>query len=325
MDYCFCNITAFKLLQHTEKIPRVAYADDPAAALARCGMSKLDRPRTFLGPFGFDDDETLHLLTGKASLSYDAEGVVRHFLGSNAPAKAVLFIEPHIRCTSPEETYLSLAASISAEMQHELPCKAEARLALYGMELCGLYYREAKTEKLRQREAPLTNTRRIKQYLEQCSGRSGILLARKALAYVENRSRSPMESACALLLCRSRRLGSAGFPLGEINCLLQTSAGKREVDRFWKKYRLAYEYQGREYHTEETRQQEDRRRNELLGSGITVINIWYEDLARSKDFQNLIKILAKSMGLRMRIRDPEFKERQKALRSVVLPTLDRYG
>lgn len=324
MDYCLCNITAFEVLGRLDFIPSVAFEDDSSEILNRCSMSNTSRLQTLLHPFLVSADK-IHLFANSSSQSGTKRGIARHVAAGEIPPRSLFQLETNLFCTSPEETYLSLAQTLLTETSKDMHFKAEAILAFWGMELCGLYYFDVKEDALAQRKHPLTSKAKIASYLDKCSRRPGVVLAREALEHVEDRSRSPMESACALLLCRARRIGSVGLPLGEINCPVETSEGVREVDRVWKKYGLGYEYQGREYHTTETRRQEDRRRNALLGSGITIVNIWYEDIAQPQAFDNLSQTLAKTMGKRLRIRDKSFKWRQEVLRSVVLPSLNRFG
>lgn len=324
MNYCFCNTTAFDILQRLESIPNAAFERDTTQVLRSCTTNNNARMKAFLKSISIDIKQ-VQLLTGSRSLACNPEGVVRHVALAEMPPNSVFQLEPELFCTSPEETYLSLAQSLSYQTSKDLLFKAEATLAFWGMELCGLYYHDMKDGALLEREAPLTSRAKIAAYLDRCTWRKGVILARKALDLIEDGARSPMEVSCALLLCRSRRIGSLGFPLGEINCSIETSEGSREVDRVWKQFGLGYEYQGRVYHTEETRRQEDRRRNALLGIGITIVNIWYEDIAQPMAFNNLSQTLAKRMGKRLRIRDSSFAWRQQVLRTVVLPSLNRFG
>lgn len=307
-----------------EFIPSAAYEADSSAILCSCGMTSLSRAQTLLESLAISTSQ-LHLLTGSPAHSGVAKNVVRHVVSDVVPSHAIFQLDSGLYCTSPEETYLSLAQTLVTETPKDMLFKAEATLAFWGMELCGLHYFYGKDFNLAERKGALTTRAKLASYLDKCFHRPGVILARKALEHIEDRSRSPMESACALLLCRARRIGSLNLPLGEINCPVETNEGTREVDRLWKKYGLGYEYQGREYHSAETRRQEDRRRNALLGSGITIVNIWYEDIAQPQAFDNLAKTLTKTMGKRLRIRSKSFAWKQQVLRSVVLPSLNRFG
>lgn len=324
MDYCFCNMTGFEILQRLESIPAVAFEKDAAGILQQCVTNNSTRIKAFLEDASISLKQ-IHLLTGSLALACNPEGVARHIAPESMHPLSIFQLDAGLFCTSPEETYLTLAQTLSYDTPKDMLFKAEATLAFWGMELCGLYYHDARDESLLERKEPLTSKAKLAAYLDKCSWRKGIVLARKALAHIEDGARSPMEVSCALLLCRNRRIGSIGLPFGEINCTVETEDGPREVDRVWRQFGLGYEYQGREYHTTETRRQEDRRRNALLGIGITIVNIWYEDVAQPRAFDNLSKTLAKRMGKRLRIRDDSFAWRQQVLRSVVLPSLNRFG
>lgn len=323
MNYCFCNTTAFDILQRLESIPNAAYESDSAAVLVTCGMSNISRAKAYLDTLSIASKE-IHFLTANPAYSNEVEGQRRHVITAGIRPRSVFQLDIGLFCTSPEETYLNLAQSLIRSTSKDLLFQAEAKLALYAMELCGLYYHDSASGLLAERRIPLTTRAKIKIYLGKCDHRPGVELARKALIHVEDRTRSPMEASCALLLCRTRRIGSMGLPVGEINGLVETSEGPREVDRLWKRYGLGYEYQGRVYHTEETRRQEDRRRNALLGSGITIVNIWYEDISHTQALNNLAQTFSKRMGKRLRIRDESFAWRQQALRTVALPAINRY-
>lgn len=327
MLVCLSNITAFQYLQLLEDIPSVALVRECAPFLNRLCVPNREQAITLLDGIGFKlkPNSPVHILTGLLKRSHPSSHIQRHGF-DKLPANALFQVTDQVLCTSPEETYLELASSLALSDDPSKQDKAEVQLALYGMELCGLYYFDAAEGRaLAQRTKPLTSTKKLKAYLDQCSCRPGIKLARKALRLVEDGARSPMESACALLLCRPQRIGSVGFERGEMNAAVETSEGTREVDRVWRKYGLGYEYQGREYHGTERRQLEDRRRNALLGSGITLVNIWYEDLARPAAFDDLCKTLAKQMGKRLRYQNPDFRWKQHLLREVVLPGVVRYG
>lgn len=324
MDYCFCNITALEILRCLDTIQSVAFEPNPMAILKSCNISCHGRAHTFVETLGIDCSKSIHLLTGNLALSGEAKNTARHVVTSKLPPRSIFQLDDGVYCTSPEETFVNLALHLYLNTPKDLLFKAEAKLAMWGMELCGLFYFDSQSQTLHERQTAITSKAKISAYLSKFRHRPGIVFAQKSLVHVEDRMRSPMEASCALLLCRTRRIGSLGLPLGEANCSIETSGGIREVDRIWKQFGLGYEYQGREYHTTETRKQEDRRRNALLGSGITIVNIWYEDLFQPQAFNQLAQTLFKTMGKRLRIRDDSFAWRQQQLRSVVLPSLNRY-
>lgn len=324
MNFCFCNQSAYEILRRMEVVHSVAFETEPVSILQQCSISCRSRAQTFVSSLNIDCSRPIHLLTADPVLSGDVKGIACHVVSAKLPPRSIFQLDNGVYCTSPEETFVHLALQLYSETPKDLLFKAEAKLAMCGMELCGLFYIDPQSKTLGERQVPLTCKAKISAYLSKFHHRPGAAFAQKGLAHVEDRMRSPMEAACALLLCRARRLGSLGLPLGDVNCSLETSEGIREVDRVWKQYGLGYEYQGREYHTAETRKQEDRRRNALLGSGITIVNIWYEDLAQLQAFNQIGQTLYKTMGKRLRVRDESFAWRQQELRSVVLPSLNRF-
>ena len=69
------------------------------------------------------------------------------------------------------------------------------------------------------RRPPLTTVARLERFLEQptLKGARGRAVARRALRHVAEGSRSPMETAMAMLLCLPPRMGGYGFPLPRLN------------------------------------------------------------------------------------------------------------
>lgn len=318
MRFCIGNITAFDFLQHVASLSSASFVPNPASALQRCSAPKFDACRERLKNMGFETKKNLHVCVARHEL-LTKRNLKCHAILGMLPYRALFEIDYDLYCTGPEETYLQLAHMLMRITPKELLFRAEAQLAYYGMELCGRFFRDASNNnKIAERCAPITNSKKIAAYLACCKNRHGVAFARNALKLVEDGARSPMEIITGLLVCGPKRVGGAALPRGEMNCIVETEDGKREVDRLWKEYGIGYEYQGREYHGDETRRKEDRRRNELLRSGVTIVNIWYEDIANKAAFDALIQTLSKQMGKRLRTRSDDYAWRQDELRKLFL-------
>lgn len=326
MDFCFCNITAFRILQRLESIPSVAYEPDSAAVLQNCRIPSVSRATQALNNLGITDNiGSMHVLLSNRSHDFKRPDISTHVVAIPLKAQAIFQLDHGIFCTSPEEAFLDMASSLISETASDLRCQAEAKLAFAGMELCGLYYRDANNMALKQRKAPLTTPKQIEQYLASCGRRIGLSLARKSLKLVEAGLRSPMEAAMSLLFCSPMRIGGYGLPRGEANAAVETDEGIREIDRLWRRGGIGYEYQGREYHGDDRRQLEDRRRNALLRAGVTIVNVWYEDISNQRASDETAFMFAEKLGHRLRLRNPDFRWKQHLLREVVLPSLIRFG
>ncbi|MDO4437304.1 MAG: hypothetical protein Q4B77_05070 [Coriobacteriaceae bacterium] len=237
------------------------------------------------------------------------------------PARSLMCISSDIRVTSPALTFLQLAA-----MGDERGCQYDIEdLALIGLELCGTYLLDTSWDGLTNTGAPLTSADKISLVLESMRGAAGISRAREALPLVHNGSNSPMESILCALLTWPRRLGGFAFGPVSLNHHVITAAGDRYVDVAFPEQKVGLEYKGRQFHALEQVGRDDRRQNELVGSGWTIINVWYEDLVESHLFDRLVADVARALGVRLRIRSDKFEARSALLRARLLPALKRFG
>ena len=116
------------------------------------------------------------------------------------PERSFVAIEPSVRLSTPEFTYLQMATVLS------LP-----RLASYAYEIAGGYSLNQGGRSFHARP-PLTSLDLLAQYLSKCAGVRGVCPARKALSYAVKGFRSPAETSLALLLTLPARLGGYGLP-----------------------------------------------------------------------------------------------------------------
>lgn len=171
----------------------------------------------------------------------------------------------------------------------------------------------------------MTNVRNIARMLDGLAGRNGVRLAREACDLVRDRSNSPMETVLALLFGLPRRIGGLGLGPIEMNRRVSTDAGPRWVDVFFVGCGVGLEYKGREPHSIEKVGRDDRRQNKLVGSGVTILNVWYEDLVDPQLFEQLVRDVVHALGVRLRIRSAGFRQRQDLLRHRLLPAVRKYG
>lgn len=194
-----------------------------------------------------------------------------------------------------------------------------------GYELCGTYVLDNSWDGLTTIDSPLTSTRKIGNLLERLSGSNGIKTARQALAHIHNQSNSPMESVLAMLLSLPTRLGGLGLGPIALNHPVATPLGPRRPDILFTGHRCGVEYKGKEYHSIEAVGRDDRRQNKLVGSGITILNVWYEDLVSGHLFNQLVTDLYRAIGIRKRIRAKGFEAKQALLRARLMPAIERFG
>ena len=150
--------------------------------------------------------------------------------------------------SSPEFLFLQMAMELTT-----------AQLIALGCELCGTYILLPKDVVLPgafddypQRTAPLTNIEKIEALLSTAGPARGIKKARRALKYVVEGSRSPMETRVYLQLCLPVMLGGYGLPKAELNYEIKLDEEARRIasqsfcwgDICWPKKQLDIEYYG---------------------------------------------------------------------------------
>ena len=150
--------------------------------------------------------------------------------------------------SSPEFTFLQMA--------QKLPL---VQLIALGCELCGLYVLDQDGNTVRNtfdacptRLAPLTNLEKLKSFLGATKRASGIQKATRALKYVVEGSRSPMETMVYLYLCLPPLLGGYGLEKPVMNATIELDDAARQIaqrgycqgDLCWPEHKLDIEYHG---------------------------------------------------------------------------------
>lgn len=90
-------------------------------------------------------------------------------------------------------------------------------------------------------------------------------------------------------------------------------------------HKVGLEYKGRKFHTIEQVERDDRRQNKLVGSGWTILNVWYEDIVEEHLYNQLVVDVARAMGIRLRIRSSGFDARRNVLRMQLIPAFKWYA
>lgn len=115
--------------------------------------------------------------------------------------------------SSPEFLFLQMASELSIE-----------QLIALGCELCGTYVllpenviRQDALDSLPKRQFPLTNRGSLQNFLDNLGKANGKAKAKRALKYVVEGSRSPMETMAYMLLCLPVALGGYGIPRLSMN------------------------------------------------------------------------------------------------------------
>lgn len=206
--------------------------------------------------------------------------------------------------SSPEFVFLQMASKLSIE-----------QLIALGCELCGQYVllpenvtHPGALDEMPKRLYPLTNTRKIAAFLKAAEKARGKEKAIRALKYVIDGSRSPMETMTYMLLCLPAMMGGYGLPKPELNATIplndeaKTIARRQhcEGDLCWPDVQLDIEYHG-EVHVGAAQMKSDVGRE--LGiehMGWRVITVTSPQVFDSDQFEVVAKEAAAKIGKRLR-------------------------
>ncbi len=146
----------------------------------------------------------------------------------------------------------------------------------------------------------------LERFLSNVPSRTrGIRRCSKALGYAFEGSRSPMESATALLLTMGRRDGGYHLPRPTLNHRINLGRTARQIsgknfyfiDIYWPQIRFGLEYNGFEYHTNVSR--DLRRELALSEEGITIQALTLEQVLDQAQLRSVVRRIAELHGLRL--------------------------
>lgn len=202
-----------------------------------------------------------------------------------------------------------------------------ARLVELGFELCGTYRLDYRQTQGFSFGEPLLSVGVLRRRVRSLKGARGSDKALRALAYVRDRSASPMETKLAMLLCLPRRLGGYGLPQPQMNYRIDIGERSRKAaakgyyvcDLFWPEARVAVEYDSDLFHTGSEHIANDAgRRNALLAQGVTVVTLTRRQVLNKRELDRAAALLAKALGKRQRAGQCDWTSQQLRLRAELL-------
>lgn len=318
MDFCICDISALEVYRSYGRLIPDLLEGRRTSKLDSCGLPSsavLEEDLRRLGA----QTRPFNLAFASRNRAMARDDVQRHIYLSPLPKNSFIKVKEGVLISSPELLFVELASHMDRD---------EIDLALLGYELCGTYVLDEDDESwagVSSTGTSLTSKEKIARMIEGVVGRRGSARARNALDLFEDRSNSPMETVLALLVGLPRRLGGLGLGPISMNKKVKTSTGDRWVDIFFEGRNVGLEYKGRESHSIEKVGRDDRRQNKLTGSGVKILNVWYEDLVSDHLFDQLVQDIFDALGIRQRMRSKGFAQRQKLLRMRLAPAVQRYG
>ncbi|MBE6469127.1 MAG: hypothetical protein E7001_04020 [Coriobacteriaceae bacterium] len=260
--------------------------------------------------------EIVDVLVRSANRRRQLAGARAHVLGGELEADALLQIAPGVLVTD-----IRLTALLSAQDLTFL------ELVEYYCEICGAYDLPSEPETSYRERAPLTTVAELSAYFERMANRvRGSKTARRALLYVREGLRSPLETAMVLMLVLPRAMGGFGMRSLLTDHRLEIPPHARHLtrrsflvcDAFLPASRIDFEYHGFGHDEEEQATIDDERVNTLRAMGIRVIAIrrWaFFDGAAFRRFAGAVIREAKIARTRLPHR---FEQRQDELRRFVL-------
>lgn len=190
----------------------------------------------------------------------------------------------------------------------------------FGYELCGHYELSPDGGTYRKRPPLLTRSESL-SFIETHAGLRGSKSTKTALARVRDKSRSPMETATALMIALPQRLGGLGYRGIELNCRLNvpthvrplTRSTELEVDVFAAGKKVGVEYDGEDHADPLQRARDAERLATLAAMGIRVHVITKCQFSDQLSLHRALNGVARDLGIRLHA-DAAFQRAQNDLR-----------
>lgn len=225
------------------------------------------------------------------------------------PASSFVGFDENFLASTPEFCFFQMSRRLSL-----------VRLIELGFELCGTYSL-IDGEVLESRGFSLTSSAKLRSFTEGMRGVAGREKSLRAARYVADGSASPRETDLFLLLTLPHSLGGYALKGAVLNHRVDLPSSTRRRPRFyvcdicWPKEKVAVEYESDEHHLgHEKFARDSHRRSELEGTGCKVFTMTNAELQNGGSFNRVAHALAKSLGQRLRYRDPGFTRNHLELR-----------
>ena len=297
-------------------------------ALRVAGACSRRSARGFAASAPTSDDLRMLADASLAWLAFPVHLLVPHARARTKSREAVchvhpkaLTIEPFVRirggvwAVPPDALFVQLATVLSL-----------ARLTEVGCELCG-EYRLANNERGYIKAPPVASVQKLERCVERSSGVRGAKQARRALGFVREGSRSPMETTSFLLASLPQMLGGYGAGRPLLNARIDVPPSKRGLvsercyycDLYWPEARLALEYDSDECHTGTDHIFGDSsRRADLALLGVEVVTLTRLQVMRADEFDKVMALVEKRLGKRGHPVGSEWLRKRAALRRELL-------
>ena len=214
--------------------------------------------------------EAIHILVNSSNRRAHWKGCVTHVSSTGLPDNSLRRVTQGVYVPCPELLFIQMATVLDF-----------SELLVLGLELMGMYtLRPNDEDGFVPCEAVMTEDS-LTEYLGSARGVDGIKQARRALPYLLERSRSPMETAMALMFSLPRCHGGFGCGKPQLNHTIKLNDKAREAcgrteiecDAYYKEARIDLEYNSIYHNNEKQRQRDDERTAALACMDIQVIPV----------------------------------------------------
>ncbi len=238
----------------------------------------------------------IHCLCSSKHKNLAGDVVFHHYQRAALPAGAVRSVTPRIGVVSPELALAQSAGLLSFAELVGLMCEFCGTFSISDDALHGMFSRD-----------PLSNVKRMRAFEQAASNLFGLGPFGVAVPYALDGSRSPAETAAALLLSLPRARGGYGLRGTELNRpIVLASEARKNVgisrlrpDISWPGSPVCIEYDSSEFHREESRIANDaRRKNAFIQSNLYVITMTKLQLGNRLEMDKVAKQAAAKMGKR---------------------------
>ncbi len=280
-------------------------------------MAEVARARALLISYGVPSPltETIDLLVSEPAERRRMAGIRCHVCQAELPAHALVQLEAGVFAVDPRFCALLAAQDLSY-----------LELVEYYYELCGAYALPFEEEEPYQETVPLVSSQKLEAFFRAMGGTHGVPRALRAVRYVRDGSRSPMETASTMTLVLPKRDGGLGIRGVRMNRPIPITGAARRMtrrrqffaDAYIESARLLIEYMGMR-HEEEARQAEDSERDNALDTmGYHVVRIWRWAFFDQTGYRRILAKIRTEVGLQATRFPPDFDDRQEELRRFVL-------
>lgn len=247
-------------------------------------------------------------------------GSVPHLYSRSLPEGSLMRIAPNIYACCPELCFIQMADVLGKPKVYPI-----------GFELMGLYSLARDTPSgITGVEEPAMTGKSLASYLRKLSGIHGVRTATTALPHLIERSRSPMETALALMLSLPCVQGGFGLERPqlnltiELNKMAQEACGRDHVecDLYFHAARVDLEYDSVYHNNEHQRRLDTEREAALACMGIQVVRVSIAQLADLDKLEAVARLIANRGRRWYRVRTTKYHIRQAVLHGALLESLE---